>query len=105
MPSKNGGIPAAAEESAAALSEIRSDFLHLDRVGDVPIGIEYDLLHLVGDYRRLLVGLAGDDPRGVYGLAVLDHAQHELGNVDGHVKLAEVMRQPAPALHVDEDGV
>src|SRR5262249_52439728 len=102
---KNGGVIAAAEEAAAALPEIGCNFLHLDGIRYVPIGIEDDLFHLLGDDGRLLVWLAGDDTRGVDGLAVLDHAQQELGNVDGHVKRSEVVRQPTPAFHIDENGV
>ena len=82
---------------------IGPDLFGLDRVRHVPIGIEHDLLHLVGDDRRLLVGLADHHPGGVHELAVSHHPHHELGDVDVDVELPEVVRQPAPALHVQED--
>ena len=64
-------------------------------------GIEDDLFHLVGDHRRLLVGLADDDAGGNNRRAFLDDAQRELGDVDRHVERPKVVRQPAPALHID----
>ena len=38
-------------------------------------------------------------------LAVLDDARQELRHVVPDVELAEVVRHPAPALHVDEDAL
>src|SRR5262245_29739679 len=40
------GVPGAAEE-AATVPHIGRDHLHLDGVGDIPIGVEDDLFHLV----------------------------------------------------------
>ena len=95
--------PPPKNQAAAAAGQIRPDLLGLDGVRHVPIGIEHDLLHVLAEDRRLLVGLADDHARRVDDLAVLDDAQHEFGDVDVHVEGAEVVGQPAPALHVDED--
>ena len=51
----------------------------------------------------LLVRLADHHSGGVHELAVSHHPNHELGDVDVDVELPEVMRQPAPALHVQQD--
>jgi hypothetical protein len=99
------GVPsAAAEEPSRLLAKIRSDLLDLDRGRHVPERIEDDFLHLIGEDRRLLVRLADHHARRVHGLAVSDDTQRELGDVDRYVVRTEVVRQPAPALHVDQDG-
>jgi hypothetical protein len=96
-------VPAAAAEPSTLLGEEGPDLLGLDRVRHVPIGIEHDLLHLLGDDRRLLVRLSHHHSRGVHGLAVTHHAHHEFGNVDVHIERAEVVGQPPPAFHVEQD--
>ena len=53
----------------------------------------------------LVAGLAAHDLGLPHLRAVLHHPQGEVGNVDHHVGVAEVARQPAPALHVGEDDV
>src|SRR5690348_17892285 len=50
-------------------------------------------------------GLADDDPGFPIDLAVVEERQSVIGNVDDHVRIAEVARYPAPALHVHDDRV
>ena len=69
---EHGGVPAAAAEPRGLLAEIGPDLLDLDRGRHVPKRTEHDLLHLFGEDRRLLVGLADHDARGVHRLAVID---------------------------------
>src|SRR5689334_24319821 len=98
------GVELAAAEPGSLLADGWPNLLDLDRGRHIPERTEYNLLHLVGEDRSLLVGLADHDARRVNGLPVLDHAEHEFRNVDVDVIGPEVMREPAPALHVNQDG-
>src|SRR6185312_10403741 len=104
MALEHRGVETAAAEPGSLLANIGPDLLDLDRGRHVPERTEYNLLHLVGEDWSLLVGLADHDARRVNGPPVLDHAEHEFRDVDVDVIRPEVMREPAPALHVDEDG-
>ena len=99
---EHGRVPAAAEEAAAG-SHVRRDLFVLDGVGNVPIRIEHDLFHLVGDHGRLRFGFADDHARGVDRRPLFDHAQREFRDVDRHVERPEIVGEPAPALHIDEN--
>ena len=57
----------------------------------------------VREDRRRRVGLADDHARLVHDRSVVDHAQCELRQVHLDVPLAEILRQPTPALHVGDD--
>ena len=90
------------------LLQRRQIFVVDDRRRHVPGRIDGDELHRLRQFgRRLLAGLAGDDARGPGLRAVVHHPQREVRNVQHHVgvaelRLAELARQPAPALHVGD---
>ena len=90
------------EDARAAAYQARQHVLLLDGLRHAPVRMEDHLLHVLREDRRRRVGLAGDDALGVNDLAVLDHAQRELGDVDPDVEVAERLRHPAPLFHVDE---
>ena len=52
-----------------------------------------------------IVRLAVDDPRYPHLLAVVNDAQREIGKIDHHVALAEIVRHPAPAFQIGDDGI
>jgi hypothetical protein len=56
-----------------------------------------------GEERRAGVLLADDGLHGQHGAVSLDHVEPERGDVDEDVARAEVLRHPAPALHVHGD--
>src|SRR4029079_15726750 len=94
-------VPSAAEK-AAALLQVGRDLLDLDRVRHVPIRVEHDLLHLVGEDRGLLVGFPGHDAGRVDRLAVLAHAQHEFRDIDRYIITPQIMGKPTLSLHVEQ---
>src|SRR5207249_4291846 len=70
---------------------------------DVPIRTEDHGGHLVGENRRWTVFLADDDLHAERAPSVLDDVEVERRNVDDQIPLAEIVRQPAPAVHVERD--
>jgi len=58
------------------------NFFGLNRVGDIPNRIKNDFLHIPKEDRRLFIGLANHDTCGMDDLALIYHAQHELGHID-----------------------
>ena len=63
-----------------------------------------DHLHVRRKRRRRPIGLACDNSVGVNGLAPPDNSRKKLRHVVPDIELAEVRRQPAPTLHIDEDA-
>ncbi len=82
-----------------------------DRRRHVPGRVDRDELHgLRQQRRRMDAGLAGHYPGGPDLSAVLHHLERIVGDVEDDIGVAdrgraEVARQPAPALHVDEHRV
>ena len=93
----------AIQDAVVAAEKRWQEILDLDAAGNAPIGIEDDELHLVGENRRLRVRLADHEPFLMDHLAAAHDAGLELRQVVPDVERAEVVRQVAPALHVDED--
>ncbi len=58
--------------------------------------------HVGGEHRRGRLGLADHDPLGQHQLALVVDLGHLLGHAVPDVERAEVLRQPAPTLHVDD---
>ena len=59
--------------------------------------------HLIVEDRRRRVLLADDDAHRERDLAAIPDFEAVLGNVDENVPLAEIRRQPAPALEIQRD--
>src|SRR5262245_8829587 len=100
MPLENRGVPAA-EQPGRLFLEIGPNLLDLDRSRHVPIGAEHDLLHLIREDWGLCVGLAYNYAGRVDNPALLDNPRHELRHVHVYVERAKIVREPAPALHVE----
>ena len=84
----------------------RQIFVADDRRRHVPGRIDRDVFHRLGQQRRgVVAGLADDDLGRPHRLAVLHHLQRVVGDVDHHIGRADVVRHPAPAFHVGDDGV
>ena len=83
----------------------RQIFVLDDRRRHVPGRIDGDELHLRADHRRRLARLAGHDLGVPVDLVVVPERQAIIRHVDDDMRIAEIARQPAPALHVDDDGV
>ena len=97
-----------AVERLRILLQRRQIFVLDDRRRHVPGRIDGDELHLRRGHRRRLGRLAGDDLGLPVQTALVEQAQRVVGHVDDDivvVVVAELARQPAPALHVDDDGV
>ena len=67
--------------------------------------MEDDGAHVGREHRRRRVRLADDDLRRMDDLALLEDPRHELRHVVPDVELAQVLRHPAPALHVDDQAL
>ena len=74
-----------------------------DAVGHVPVRAEDDLRDVAAEDGRPQIVLADDDPHRHHGAAVLRQHEREGRNVDEGVRIAEVRREPAPALEIQLD--
>ena len=83
----------------------RQQFILDDRLRHVPRRIDDDIVHRRGQKRRLRLRLAGDDLGAPDDLVVAHDLERVVGNVEHHIGLAEIARQPAPAFHRSGDGV
>jgi hypothetical protein len=86
--------------------DLGQDLLAGDARRHVPVGVEDDLDHPAGEHGRLGGGLAGHDLHRQHGPAPLHHVQVEAADVHHDVavaRVAEIARQPAPAVEVDLD--
>ena len=92
---------AAAEPAAAA--QVRHEVLPHDGRRHGPFRVEHDGLHVGGENRGRVSQQADDDLVGVNDLPVFHHVEHVLRDVVLNVDLAEILRHPPPALHVDDD--
>ena len=94
--------PAAARAFGSRRS-MRQIFLAGDRLRHRPVGIGLEAAHDRLDLRRRILGRA-DDHQALEGrLAVVDEDHRVVAGIDQHVTLAEILRQPAPALEVGHD--
>ena len=104
-------LQAHALQHGRILLQRRQIFAVDDRRRHVPGRIDRDELHGLGQQRRgMNAGLAGHDLGGPDLRAVLHHLERIIGDVENDIGVAdrgraEVARQPAPALHVDDHGV
>ena len=98
-------LQADAIERLRVLLQRRQVFVLDDRGRHVPGRVDGDEFHLRADHRRRLARLSGHDLGVPVDLVVVVERQGVIRHVDDHVRIAEVARQPAPALHVDDDGV
>ena len=112
LPSRSAFQPQAhALQHGRVLLQRRQIFVVDDRGRHVPGRIDGDELHRLRQQRRRLVArLAGDDAGGPDRRAVLHHLEREVRDVEDHIgvaerRRAELARQPAPALHVDDHVV
>ena len=98
------GLHVVLVEIAGILLDLRQDLLLHDVLRDVPVRAEHHRRHAIRQSTGVgLVLLAGDDLHVEHALAVLDRVEAERRDVDEQVARAEIVRQPAPALHVHHD--
>ena len=83
--------------------KFRQHFLADDGGRHVPIGIDDQKFHRVGENGRRGFLLADDDARALDHLSVVDDDGFIIGDIHFDVFFAEVARHPAPAFHIGDD--
>ena len=98
-------LQAHALEHGRILLQRRQVFVVDDRRRHVPGRVDGDVLHRLREERRRRAGLADHHARLPDRRAVVVDAQREVRDVQHDMRLAEVARHPAPALHVGDDDL
>ena len=96
-------LEAGGRQRVGIAAQHRQVFLARDRLRHRPVGIGLEAAHDRLDLRRRILGRADDHQALEGGLAVVDEDHRIVAGIDHHVALAEILRQPAPALEVGDD--
>ena len=91
--------------NAGSLRILGQIVLNREPVGHRPVGVDLQIANTAVEHWGAAVGSADDNPHAVLDSPGLHQGQLEPGDVDQDVAVAEVLRQPPPALHVDDDLV
>src|SRR5215831_15617063 len=83
----------------------RQVFLLDDRRWHIPGRIDRDELHFGTEHRRRQIRFADHDFRVPVDLVVIVERERVIRDVDDNMRIAQVARCPAPALHIHDDHV
>ena len=83
----------------------RQQFILNDRLRHVPGRIDKDGIHRCAEKRRRRLRFAGDNLGAPDQTVVAHHPEGVVRNIDHHIGLAEIARQPAPTFHIGDHAV